>query len=123
RRNTLVRSSLSSCRASPRAGSAFVAAMGGIFSRSSSRRGRRAIARLPDLLPCAGLGELDDLVDVAGVDETWTGHQDIVGDGVAVALVERQQHDRQIALKVLLLVDREEHRAVLDALKHFGREV
>src|SRR5919198_1089433 len=59
------------------------------------------------------------LLDVAGAGE----HRLSAADGVEVVLVEVEEHDRQVALLELLLVDGEEHLAPLDRLDHVAREV
>ena len=49
--------------------------------------------------------------------------QNRIGDRVQVGRVEGQQHDRQVALEVLLLVDGEEHVTGRDRLQDVRREV
>ena len=55
--------------------------------------------------------------DVGLVDEARAGEDRLAAaDGVGVRLVQLQEHDRQVALQVLLLVDREHDVAGLDVL-------
>src|SRR3954449_1646181 len=70
------------------------------------------------------LGEGDDLVDVALVDDGRT-RQDrpTTADVVAVAEVQPQRGDRHVALHVGLLVDGECDAAVLDLLGDVGVQV
>ena len=59
----------------------------------------------------ARLGELLDRRDVGLVDEARAGEDRLAAaDGVGVRLEQLQEHDRQVALQVLLLVDRELRR-------------
>src|SRR5205814_4446647 len=70
------------------------------------------VAVIASLLPGAALGVRGHRVDVGLVHETRAGlHRLATADGVAVFLVQLEEHDRQIALLVLLLVDREEDAA------------
>src|SRR5918995_687703 len=67
--------------------------------------------------------KFNDLCRVLLRDKARTGHQDRVGDGVEVRGIERQQHNWQVALHVLLGINGEEHIATLDCLEHVRREV
>src|SRR4051812_43987066 len=59
--------------------------------------------------------QLRDGGRVALLDEARAGEDRLpAAHGVRVGLVELQEHDRQVALQVLLLVDREQHAAGLD---------
>src|SRR5207244_1158978 len=71
--------------------------------------------------PGALRGELGDLGDVGLVDEGRAGQHGLLTAAavVAVVLVEPQRVDRQVALQIRLLVDRELDRALADR----GREV
>src|SRR4051812_33877397 len=80
-----------------------------------SLMGRLAGALAGELLHRRRVG----LVDEAGAREDRLAAADRVG----VALEQLQEHDRQVALQVLLLVDREVDRAALDALDHIGVDV
>src|SRR6266542_2809737 len=75
----------------------------------------------PGLSADALLTEVDDLRRVVLGDERRAGGDDATGarDG-AVLLVERQEHDGQIALNVLLLVDGEQHLPVAHGHQHLG---
>src|SRR5215813_12936496 len=75
-------------------------------------------------LPGAGLRELRDGRGVVLVDEARAGEDRLAAaDGVGVGLEELQEHDRQVALQVLLLIDRELDGAGLDVLDHLRVEV
>src|SRR4051812_47149746 len=68
--------------------------------------------------------QLLDLGRVALVDEARPGQDRLAAaDGVRVGLEQRQEHDRQVALQVLLLVDRELDRAGRDRLHDVAREI
>src|SRR6266545_2727832 len=75
--------------------------------------------RLPSGLADALLAEVDHLRGVRLLDERRTGLHD-PGRDDTVLLVLGQEHDRQVALQVLLLVDGEQHLAVGDRLQHLG---
>src|SRR6476660_912063 len=89
-----------------------------LLSSCAERRGagsRSGWSRPPGAaLARARLGELRDGVDVGLVDEAGAGEdRQAAADGVGVGLEQLQEHDRQVALQVLLLVDREPDRARL----------
>src|SRR3954451_8198700 len=70
------------------------------------------------------LDERQDGVDVALVDEGRTGqHWPYAPHDVAVLLEQVELGDRQVALQVGLLVDRELERAVLDCLRRVDVQV
>ena len=75
-------------------------------------------ARLPDALG----REVDHLGGVLLGDEARPGHHG-AGRHQPVQLVQPQQLDRQVALQELLLVDREQHLALIDRLEHAGRQI
>src|SRR3954447_16342981 len=92
---------------------------GGARGGGAARRPARCPARPAPCGCSAGplLGQVGDLVDVVLVDDARPGqHRLAAADGFQVLLVELEHHDRQVALLVLLLVDGEGDRAVLDAL-------
>src|SRR5437773_2726041 len=68
--------------------------------------------------------ERDHLRRVRLVDEPRAGQDGLAAaHGVRVRVVEIEEHDRQVALQVLLLVDREQDLPRLDRLQQVGREV
>src|SRR4051812_15430967 len=75
-------------------------------------------------LPRAGLRELRDGPGVVLVDEARAGEDgQAAADGVGVVPEELQEHDRQVALEVLLLIDGELDRPGLDVLDHVRADV
>src|SRR5919202_3813018 len=75
--------------------------------RRVAGRARRPALRVPSLAG-AGLGQLLDRRDVRLVDEAGARQDRLsAADRVRVVAVQLQEHDRQVALQVLLLVDRE----------------
>src|SRR4051812_11104684 len=83
-------------------------------------RGRPPGSLLAGALP----GELLDGRGVGLVDEARAGEDRLAAaDGVRVGLVELQEHDRQVPLEVLLLVDGEQDVAALDVLEERRAEV
>src|SRR3954470_7976046 len=92
-----------------------------VATRSSARAGPRTGASGVALTACPGRstgprrGQVADRVHIAGVDDRRTGqHRLPATDGVQVLRVQLEHHDRQVALLVLLLVDRELDGTVLD---------
>src|SRR4029079_416117 len=78
----------------------------------------------PPSLARAGLGQLLDRRDVRLVDEARAReHRLAAADRVGVLAVQLQEHHRQVALQVLLLVDGELDVARLDVLEDVGAEV
>src|SRR5438132_9163460 len=101
-------------RSSGRAVGAAVSAMSVLL-----RRGGQPARPAPSPVRLAGAlgGERGDLRRVRLVDDSGAGEdRRTVSDGVEVRHVEDGEHDRQIALQILLLVDREQHLAGLDLL-------
>src|SRR2546430_2671247 len=100
-------------------------------SRSSTRdRPSRSSAAGADAstvataLPGSPLGILRHLVHIGLVDETGPGqHRVAAAHRVRVVRVQLEHHDRQVALLVLLLVDREQHVTGLDRGDHVGVQV
>src|SRR5919197_220156 len=97
---------------------------------SLSSRARAAGGRLRGAEPAAALlagprgRELRDRRGVGLVDEARAGEdRPAAADGVGVLLEELEEHDGEVALQVLLLVDREQDRAVLDVLDYRRGEV
>src|SRR5918996_4022599 len=88
--------------------------------RRSGGRARPPVppCRLPDTLGA----QIDHLSGVLLRDEPGPGHHGACRHQ-SIELVQLQELDRQIALQVLLLVDREHHPALIDRLEHAGRQV
>ena len=74
---------------------------------------------------CPGRDRGGDLADVrAGHHQRPAGDGRATADALTVVLVVQvQEHDRQVALQVLLLIDRERHRVVLEVLLDAGVQV
>src|SRR5262245_30122652 len=86
----------------------------------AARGGGRRTGRLAR----AGLGQLLDRGDVRLVDEAGAReHRLAAADRVRVLPVQLEEHDRQVALQVLLLVDGELNVARLDVLEDARAEV
>src|SRR5206468_9247642 len=104
-------------RTSRSSGAAVGAAVSAIAASSIRRAGGSPAARPAGLLAGALRGERGDPRRVALVDDAGAGQDRLsVADRVEVRLVEDGEDDRQVALQVLLLVDREQHLAGLDQL-------
>src|SRR5918998_1125565 len=89
-------------------------------------RGRRPACSRPPAPYSASplLRQLLDGVGVALVDEARAGqHRQAAADRVGVLVEQRQEHDRQVPLEVLLLVDGELDLAGLDRLNDVAAEV
>src|ERR687895_674634 len=89
-------------------------------------RGRRPACSRPPAPYSASplLRQLLDGVGVALVDEARAGqHRQAAADRVVVLVEQRQEHDRQVPLEVLLLVDGELDLAVLDRLHDVAAQV
>ena len=94
--------------------------------RLQHHRSRRGCHRgAPLVLAAAAFArQLEHLLGVLGGDETGTGiDRQTAADGVEVVVVQHEEHDREVPLEVLLLVDGELHVAVDDRLDHVGAEV
>ena len=94
-------------------------AVAAVSVAGASRPGGRAPPARParHVLARALGGELGDLRRVRLVDDPGPGEHGLaVADRVEVRDVEHREHDRQVALEVLLLVDREQQPAGLDLL-------
>src|SRR4051812_49401308 len=95
-----------------------------LLCEDAERRLPRTGPALGASLSRAGLGQLLDRRDVALVDEAGPRqHRLAAADRVRVVPEELQEHDRQIALQVLLLVHGELNLARLDVLEHRRAEV
>src|SRR5579875_2217028 len=67
--------------------------------------------------------QLDNLVYVILRHKTGASHDHVIGNCVEVRPVQRQQHNGQIALEILLLVNSKEHLTIFDGLQNIGREI
>src|SRR6266705_2814375 len=119
RRRSPARRMRSSARA--QAGASVTAMISRLPSLGARARSGRDRALGPRLSADALLAEVDDLRRIVLGDKRRPGGDDATSarDG-AVLLVEREEHDGQVALNVLLLVDREQHLPVAHGLKHLG---
>ena len=86
--------------------------------RRSCRAGRRRRHRVPASASCATVSALSFVTKPGPVSTGWPPPTVL-----ALRLVEREEHDRQVALQVLLLVDGELDLAVLDRLHDVAAEV
>src|SRR5579875_2101918 len=75
------------------------------------------------MLACSLRCQLDNLVHVILRYKTGASHDHVIGNCVEVCPVQRQQHNRQITLEILLLINSKEHLTILDGLQNIGREI
>src|SRR5581483_9609013 len=112
-----------------RASRSSAGAAGGVADAASWAMTGAAAGRSPPRRPSSRLArslrsERDHLRRIRLVDEARSGqHRLPAADRVRVRVVQEEEHDREVALQILLLVDRELHAAVLDRLQDVGREV
>src|SRR4051794_15527804 len=107
-------------------GAVAVLLISGLSSEARARGGRSrgAAGRPVRCLAGALTGELLDGRGVGLFDEAGPGEHGLAAaDGVGVVLEQLQEHDREVPLEVLLLIDGEQHVAALDVLQQRRAQV